>query len=80
MTKEDLKKLLFQLLKSIAPDAEPEKLRPDENIREALDIDSFDYLSFIVALDEKLGIETPEEDYGKISTLDDLMNYLSVRT
>jgi acyl carrier protein len=39
--------------------------------------DSFDYLQFIVALDEKPGIETPEEDYGKITTLTGLLTYLS---
>jgi hypothetical protein len=35
---------------------EPSELKPDENIRETLNIDSFDALQFIVALDEKLGI------------------------
>jgi acyl carrier protein len=38
----------FQLLKKIAP--ETEILKPDENIRETLNIDSFDALQFIVAL------------------------------
>jgi protein involved in sex pheromone biosynthesis len=36
---------------------------------ETLNIDSFDALQFIVALDEKLGIEIPEQDYGKTNTL-----------
>lgn len=76
MTEEEIRKTVFQLLKNIAPDTAPESLRPGENIREALDIDSFDYLQFIVALDEKLGIQTPEADYGKINTLDSLVAYL----
>jgi acyl carrier protein len=58
----------FQLLKKIAPETEPSELKPDENIRE-INIDSFDALQFIVALDEKLGIEIPEQDYGKTSTM-----------
>lgn len=77
MTEAETKNLIFQLLKKIAPETEPEKLKPDENIRQALDIDSFDYLQFIVALDEKLGIETPEEDYGKVSTLQELVTYIA---
>ena len=79
MSETELKDIIFHLLKNIAPDTEPEKLKPDENIQKALDIDSFDYLQFIVALDEKLGIETPEEDYGKITTLAGLLTYLSAK-
>ncbi|MGO4816878.1 acyl carrier protein [Flavobacterium sp. W22_SRS_FP1] len=76
MNEEVVKKTIFQLLKRIAPETEPSKLKPDENIRETLNIDSFDALQFIVALDEKLGIEIPEEDYGKTATLKTLLSYL----
>jgi len=55
---------------------EPEQLQPDDNIRQKLEIDSFDALRFIVELDEKLGVETPEEDYGKIATLKSLVTYI----
>jgi acyl carrier protein len=76
MTEEEIKKIIYQLLKQIAPDTEPEQLLPGDNIREKLEIDSFDALQFIVALDEKLGVETPEQDYGKIATLKSLVNYV----
>ncbi len=76
MNKEELEKIIFQLLKKIAPETNPDQLSPSENIRESLNIDSYDFLQFIVALDEKLKIEIPEEDYGKISTLDTLTDYL----
>lgn len=76
MNEDDIKKTIFKLLKRIAPETEPSQLKPDENIRETLNIDSFDALQFIVALDEKLGIEIPEEDYGKTSTLKTLLSYV----
>lgn len=76
MNKEELKKIIFQLLKKIAPETDPDQLSPNENIRESLNIDSYDFLQFIVALDDKLKIEIPEEDYGKISTLGTLTDYL----
>ena len=79
MTAEEIKQALLQKLKSIAPDTEPQNLQPDENIRQSLGIDSFDYLQFIVALDEQFGIETPEEDYGKIQTMQELMAYIGER-
>lgn len=76
MTEDEIKQIIFQLLKRIAPDMEPSELKPDENIRETLNIDSFDSLQFIVALNEKLGIEIPEQDYGKIATLKALVSYI----
>jgi acyl carrier protein len=76
MNEQETKKTIFQLLKQIAPDTEPSTLKPDENIREMLDIDSFDTLQFLVSLNEKIGIEIPEADYGKITTLKTLVNYI----
>ncbi len=79
MNEEEMKQQLVRLLKNIAPDTEPEKLNPGDNIRQTLTIDSFDYLQFIVGVDEKFGIQTPEEDYGKIGTLRDLLAYIKQR-
>ena len=76
MNEDQIKQIIFQLLKKIAPDTEPSQLKPDENIRETLNIDSFDSLQFLVALNEKIGIEIPEQDYGKVGTLNALIQYL----
>lgn len=76
MNQDEIRQIIFQLLKKIAPETEPSAMSDDENIREVLNIDSFDSLQFLVTLDEKLGIEIPEEDYGKITTLKKLVNYI----
>lgn len=76
MSEEEIRITIFQLLKQIAPETEPPVLQPDENIQETLDIDSFDTLQFLVSLNEKLGVEIPEEDYGKITTLKTLVDYI----
>lgn len=76
MTEEEIKKTVFQLLQRIAPETDPSRLMPEENIREALNIDSFDALQFIVAISEKLNVDIPEEDYGKTSSMKSLVAYL----
>lgn len=80
MTEDAIQQTLVQLLKQIAPDTEPEKLGPDDDIRHTLAIDSFDALRFVVAFDEQFGIETPEEDYGRTTTLRDLIAYIRQQT
>ncbi len=80
MTEPDIREKIFAILGQIAPEADFGKLLPGENLREALDIDSFDFLNVIVGISKELGIEVPESDYGKVATLADMVRYLSGRT
>lgn len=79
MTEEKLKEIIFRELRQIAPEADPTTLDPDENIRQALDIDSYDFLQFLIAIDEAIGVEIPEADYENVFTLRGLLRYLAVR-
>lgn len=79
MTEEQLKEIIYRELRQIAPEADPSTLEPDENIRQALDIDSYDFLQFLIAIDEAIGVEIPEADYEDVFTLGGLLRYLAVR-
>jgi len=79
MTETELKEIVFKGLRQIAPEADPATLRPDENIREALDIDSYDFLQFLIGISEVFGIDIPEADYEKVFTLTGLFRYLTAR-
>jgi acyl carrier protein len=79
MKEDELKKTIYQMLKEISPDTEPTNLKEVENIQETLNIDSYDALQFIVALDEKLGVEIPEQDYGKVKSIKDLISYIKTK-
>jgi acyl carrier protein len=76
MSEEEIKSVIFAGLRRIAPEAEPEKLRPRDNIRESLDVDSFDFLNFLIGLNEKLRVEIPEADYGRLTTIEGMVAYL----
>ena len=77
MNDEQIRQLIFAELSTIAPECDPASLAPGDNVREALDIDSYDFLQFLIALSEKLGVEVPEKDYNKLATLDGMVRYLS---
>ncbi len=80
MNTDEIKNVVLGILQRIAPESDPSTLGPDENIRKALDIDSFDALNFFIRIDEALGISVPEADYGKLNTLAEILGYLSHRT
>ncbi len=79
MTETEIRQAIFDSLRQIAPEADPQKIRPDENLREALDIDSFDFLNLLIGLHERLGIQIPESDYSQLTTLSTLVQYLSLK-
>ncbi len=76
MNSENIHQNIVDLLQQIAPDTEPSELKLNENIRETLNIDSFDFLQFVIALHEKTSVEIPEEDYGKINTIQNAIAYI----
>ena len=78
MRTEQIRETIFRVLRPITPEADFDELAPDENMQEALDIDSFDVLRFFIQLYEELGVEIPEEDYGEIITLKDYEDSLWV--
>jgi acyl carrier protein len=80
MNEADIKSAIFAGLHQIAPESDPDSLSPDQKIRETLDIDSFDFLNFLIALHDKLGVEIPEADYGKLTTLGEMTRYLAQRS
>jgi acyl carrier protein len=63
-------------LGGVAPEADLEHLRPDVGFREQLDIDSMDFLNFVIALHKELGVEIPEQDYPRLATLQGCVEYL----
>ena len=59
------------LLCTIAPEVNPATILPAVSFRDQLDIDSMDFLNFLVAVDKELHVDIPEGDYAQIRTLND---------
>lgn len=69
--------LRLDVLSSIAPELDTAMLRPDQPLREQVDLDSFDFLNVLIALNERLGVEVPETDYAKVQTLNAMVDYFA---
>ena len=67
---------LLQVLSNLAPEQDMTSYQHNTSIQEALDIDSFDYLNFLIELESLYGVTVPEADYDKLVTLDDVVSYL----
>jgi len=76
-TEQDLRAIVISVLTEVAPDIDATAIDPDTDLTEQLDIDSMDFLNIVVAINEHTGIEIPERDYPKLSTLNDAVDYLA---
>lgn len=74
-----LRTIVVDTLQRIAPEVKPGDLQPDAPLRDQVDLDSMDWLNFLVALHRRLGIDIPESEYARLVTLDDLVAYLASR-
>ncbi len=79
MTNEELKNIIIEEILNIAPDIDESDITMEANIQTSLEIDSYDFLNILVALNEKLGVEVPESDYSKVATLQNMIEYFNAR-
>ena len=80
MTEQELRDVVLRALRKIAPEADPRTIDPKQSLRDQLDVDSMDFLNFLIAIHEALGIDIPEADYSRLSTLEAITAYLAQKT
>ncbi len=76
MSPATIREVVLSILGGIAPEVDLSEVRPGADLRDELDIDSMDFLRFVVQLDERLGVSVPEADYPRVRTLDGCVSYL----
>jgi acyl carrier protein len=79
MNREELRSAIVDVLAGIAPEIDPATIEPGRLLREQIDLDSADWLNFLVALHGRLGIDIPDADVARLTTLDKLVEYCAAR-
>ena len=77
MTEDQVKQIVLDIIKEIAPDEDTSDLKGAINLREQMDLDSMDFLDIVMELRKQHGIEVPEADYPELASLDSCANYLT---
>lgn len=79
MNQQQLLATVISTLKSIAPEVDESDLVADQPLRTQIDLDSMDWLNFLIGLHGQLKVDIPESDYARLRTLNDLMAYLGAK-
>ncbi|OBI53317.1 acyl carrier protein [Mycobacterium sp. E796] len=73
---EDTRAAVLSVLTSIAPEVDPDDISDDVLLRDQVDLDSMDWLSFLRGIHRRLRVDIPESDYGSLRTLADVVGYV----
>ena len=76
MNEQEMRAIVLRALTDVAPDIDPAAIDPEMALTDELDIDSMDFLNIVVSIHDQTGVEIPERDYPKLSTLNDAVAYL----
>jgi acyl carrier protein len=79
MTRDDVRATVITALARVAPEIDPTTIDADAPLRRTYDLDSMDFLNFIIALHKTLGVTVPEQDYAQLATVNGAIAYLMPR-
>ena len=79
MTRDAIRAAVVDALSSVAPEIDPSSLNPDDEFRQVFELDSMDFLNFVVALHARLAVDVPEADYPRLVSLNKAVDYLAER-
>mgnify|MGYP001162868624 FL=1 len=75
----ELRPLVFAELRKIAPELEQGDVDPAKLLRDQVDLDSMDWLNFLIAVHQRFGVEIAEADYAVLDTLDRICELVAAR-
>jgi acyl carrier protein len=79
VTRADIERAVVEALTSVAPEIDRTSLKPDVPLRDQTDLDSMDFLRFVVEIHRRCGVDVPERDYARLSSLGGAVDYLAQR-
>jgi acyl carrier protein len=77
VNEQDIRSMTAEVLAGIAPEADLSTVKDDEDLRDSLDLDSMDFLNFVIGLSQRSGVAIPEADTPRLRTMRGLVAYLS---
>jgi acyl carrier protein len=79
ITDQDARTAVADAVVEIVPDADLDTLGEDEPIRDAFELDSMDFLTFVELLSGRTGVRIDESDYPELTTMADCVSFLTRR-
>ena len=80
MNSDQARMTIRATLESIAPEADFTRVDDEFDLTEQLDLDSMDYLNWMLEIYRQTGIDIPQRDYSRMLTVADATRYLVAKS
>ena len=77
--RDQLRAAMLEVLRGIAPEIEAGEIDAAQSLRRQVDLDSMDWLNFLIGLNQRLGLRIEEADYARLASLNDLLDVAQAR-
>jgi acyl carrier protein len=74
---QNIKKIILDAIQDVAPEIEQDDIEMDEDIREECDLDSMDFINYLIAVKKSTGVSIAEGDYTQVNTFNKMLSYLT---
>jgi acyl carrier protein len=79
VTETEIKEVVSRALSNVAPEVDFDSIDPGKDLRDQIDIDSVDFLNFVIGLHKELNVDIPDADVSKLGTLNSCITYLAAK-
>ena len=76
---EQTRREVLAAVASIAPESDVSLIRPEQPLRDQIELDSLDWLNLVAAVRDRLQRDIPPSDYDQLTTLDAIVAYIAAR-
>jgi acyl carrier protein len=76
VSEAEIRQIVRETLSNVAPEVDLDSIDPGKDLRDQIDIDSVDFLNFVIGLHKELGVDIPDADVPKLATLNGCVAYL----
>jgi acyl carrier protein len=76
-TQQSIQQQIIKAIQQVAPEIEQDDIDMDEDIREECDLDSMDFINYLIALKKSTGVSITEGDYPQVNTFNKMLTYLT---
>jgi acyl carrier protein len=76
MTTDEIRGEVLSVLTNIAPEVDADDISDNELLRNQVDLDSMDWLNFLIGIHRRLNVDIPESQYASLRTVSDFVRYI----
>lgn len=78
-SQDPIRETILRVLSDVVPNADTQVINPNITFHDQLELDSIDFLRFMMNLEKELNVTIFDFDYPKLSTLKGCEHYLRER-